>query len=691
MSLLPFATNINETQSYFLKTSELSTINGITNSTIFSTIQGWSMFPAVSPIDCANQPILSTTSLQLDNVTLTATYDELLINGVPVVTSTAFAQLSSITDWAYFEALSTVNMDGNDIINAKNIASQNIYNSLNIQTDTLTALTTLSAPKANITTINATNMSTINFKATNIATSNINGSPYVATSNWAKYPALNSTINANGANIVSGTNNTMNITADSNLYISSAYSAVSINSGFNLYSGQQPVTINGGNQSGFIADGGLFGIGNETYLNLNAKGGYRGHVVIQADGGGNAQTPNGISGTVEITANGSSFSNVGTGGTILINANNAGFGTTLTSKIAMSASCVESYAGYTGARLSLRGYNYVFADTGVCICTSLLPPSLFQTPGTTYLYGDNGIVCGSQVYVYGGIKPYSNGITAPKNLVISGRPDIDPKAYVICSNVDSIYMDGSANIFQVLNMTGQLQSVISGFSNIGSKNFYADLLVSAPTISGNNINTSNLTASNAVTATYGNFTYINGSPVGLQSTFSNLYTSNLFASNAVVSSILVGGERPLTHYISSFGTASISSLTVSTINGSHPITNYISSFGTASISSLSVSTINGSHPITQYISTFPFVYSQSTLYAPTVSTENILSGTTLSLTSLNDIALVSQAGRELFLASQYVFPGGPIIANTLTASNISCYALNVSSINGVAQPGFVPF
>jgi hypothetical protein len=158
MSLLPNATNANLEDSYFAKFAQsasnwwkypaLSTIsmgnNSITStnsivldgqvitaseedilvngvplvntSTLTSSIQTWSQYKAISDVNFNNFNILSTLSIELDNVYLTATVDELLINGVPVVTSTALSQLSSINDWAYYEALSTVYMNNNYIV-----------------------------------------------------------------------------------------------------------------------------------------------------------------------------------------------------------------------------------------------------------------------------------------------------------------------------------------------------------------------------------------------------------------------------------------------------------------------------------------------------------------------------------------------------------------------------------------------
>lgn len=59
---------------------------------------------------------VSTTVLDIDGQTLTATPTELLLNGVPLATT---SNLSSIADWALDPAISTVQMNGNDLVGAR--------------------------------------------------------------------------------------------------------------------------------------------------------------------------------------------------------------------------------------------------------------------------------------------------------------------------------------------------------------------------------------------------------------------------------------------------------------------------------------------------------------------------------------------------------------------------------------------
>jgi len=590
MSLLPNATQFSKDISYFVKTSEVSTIN-----------KTWSLNPAISAINCANNPILSTTSLQLDNVYLTATYDELLINGVPIVTSTALSQLSSISDWAYYEALSTVNLAGNDLSNVKNIASQNIYNALNIQTDTLNALTTMSAPKANITTIANNNLSTINanisnlfspnIKGTNIQSYtvstntvtcsnlnalNINGGSNFNVANWANYSAVNN-ISMNGYNIT--TNSNLAINAPTGTLLDSGY-------GVSATAGQIDITSDRG-----------AAVGLNTNLNITSKNGYRGIINIEAQ-----QGYQGLNGILNLTASGGTIAGIGQGGKINITALTPAGLSNLTSAVSISGGGVNSYAGVNTPIASIFGYNFIQGSLGVNIVAGL-PSSVPNVPETVYIYAPLGLEIGTDTYLTN-VYPYWNGIGGINDLVIQGRSVGLSNAYTVLSNCRDIYFQNNATLHSPINIYGAGTGVLNGFSTIAVN----------------------------------------------QGAFSTL-----------------------------------------TVKGSPVLTNYISSFVNASISSLSVSTINGSHPITQYISTFPNVYVTSNLYAPTVQTENITSQTTIAMSALNDISVISQSGGQLFLASQYAFPGGNVIARQINASTINCYALNVSSINGVAQAGFIPF
>jgi hypothetical protein len=97
-----------------------------TNSTLLVNGQSydpasWALYPAVSTINAANNALLSTIVVEIDGHFLTAGYEELLLDGIPIATSTTLSQLSSIQDWALYEAISTIDCVGNKIANCASI------------------------------------------------------------------------------------------------------------------------------------------------------------------------------------------------------------------------------------------------------------------------------------------------------------------------------------------------------------------------------------------------------------------------------------------------------------------------------------------------------------------------------------------------------------------------------------------
>ena len=89
--------------------------------------------------DCVTSTLVANT-LNIDSQIITATAQDLLLNGVPIATVT---QLSNIADWSLYPAISTVYMENQDIlstnkIGVSSIVSQNI-SSLNIQAQNILA------------------------------------------------------------------------------------------------------------------------------------------------------------------------------------------------------------------------------------------------------------------------------------------------------------------------------------------------------------------------------------------------------------------------------------------------------------------------------------------------------------------------------------------------------------------------
>ena len=429
----------------------------------------------------------------------------LLLNGLPIATGTS--SLSSIQDWSYFPAVSSLRMDSNDIINAGNITCQNIYNALNIQTDTLAALTSLTAPTAVITNLRNTNFSSINIVSSNaairagsfltlstgtltgavsslnISTGSINGQPFISGSNWSQYPAT-SAVNMNQNSLNGGSNFAINC---SNLVITASNSFSNVCDDFTV-----------------VADEGA-NIASVANINLTAQNGTYGAVNITANGGFN----NGINGVVNITANGSQVGGVGQGGSINLTANTPVGFSNLTSKIALNASGVNSYAGAIPSVASLAGYNFLYGQAGVNIISGPIPSLIPNIPLTTYLYGTAGIVLNSDVYT-SAIYPYWDGVSASNgDLSIQGRVvNLTNQVYVTLSNVKYLDMDFFALIRQVKGInfcntysnnyisnadTIQGSNSISGFQTISGTN------INFTTASGATVNTNNLTASNSVT------------------------------------------------------------------------------------------------------------------------------------------------------------------------------------------------
>ena len=85
---------------------------------------------------------ISAYEVFIDNQGLTATATELLLNGIPLATT---SNLSSIADWSLDPAISTVNMAGNDLINGNIIESGQLISLLGnfqeVYTSSLTAST----------------------------------------------------------------------------------------------------------------------------------------------------------------------------------------------------------------------------------------------------------------------------------------------------------------------------------------------------------------------------------------------------------------------------------------------------------------------------------------------------------------------------------------------------------------------
>lgn len=572
--VLPNQTNITPTDAFFLRANistlvvnnlqasnvitqgltagvgNISTLNANTISTNTFTSESISSqytetnYALISTIFVLNGFISSfiTNNIILDGNTLdtggAGTGSVLLLNGLPIATGSS--TLSSLQDWSFFPAVSTLQMGANNISNAGNITCQNIYNALNIQTDTLACLTSLTSPSAVFTNLRTTNLSSVNLVSSNatiptltattfqtatgrftsgistlaISTGAINGQPFISGSNWSQYPA-NSVVNLAGNTLSNAANLTGSVLA---LNATGGNLGLTASNDINMTATDMTVTVDGGIIISDIAN-----------INLTAGNGNKGAINLTANAGFN----NGVAGTIFLTANGGQVGGVGTGGTIDLTANTPIGFCNLTSKINLNASGINSYAGSIPALASAYGYNFIYGQNGVYIASGL-PPGLPNVPGTTYIYGTLGIEMPSDAYMKN-IYPYFDGITTPPDLNIEGRY-ILPNFAQVCVRMSNV---------RQINFQENVGTYMSNCDNIG--------------MSSNGI----ITTSN-ITATTG--------------TIGTLSNTNLIGT---------GG-------ISGYGTIATTGLTATTLNGL-PVSAYLnqSTFQTASISSLTVSSING--------------------------------------------------------------------------------------------------
>lgn len=130
MSLLTNQTSLNGSEFFFLRGTgqqiNVSTLNANTISTNAITANS-SIANQLSTILLDANDINASTifayEVFIDNQGLTATPTELLLNGIPLAT---ISNLSTIADWALDPAISSVNMNGFDLLSTNNVKAQNV-------------------------------------------------------------------------------------------------------------------------------------------------------------------------------------------------------------------------------------------------------------------------------------------------------------------------------------------------------------------------------------------------------------------------------------------------------------------------------------------------------------------------------------------------------------------------------------
>lgn len=614
VGILVNQTNINKSQYFFLEANISSlNVNNISTGNItansISCLTGQISSLLTNFISSANGEInelttstISTTQLDLDGQTLNATATELLLNGIPLATT---SNLSSIGDWALDEAVSSINVNGYDVLNA------NIVSSVRVNTGTISTQTIY----AN--TINAINLVAFNIFAFSTYTSTLSSAIEVAdqglfssiSTGDAFIGSLSSIISdtqlANISSLTAGQSAFSSVSTDilstgsllvstiatDSLSVSSIIAEQGSISSLNLstingqpisFYGPTPTissflvlnasTLNAGNISTTaIASGGFLRLNAGLSLNANAidainiaanrggdilgngkitllaKNGVQGEVDITADTG-----IAGIGGVVNINANGGVTPlGFGYGGEINLTATTGSFTSlALTSAVNLNAAGINSYAGATAPIGSIAGGNFVHGDSIVNI-TAGVPP-IFSDPLCVYLRGTNGILLDSDIYAQGPIRPYSDLVQNPVDLYIEAYNNLITTGYIQLRGVSTQTFYGGDSAVLGLNRL-QFSSIAGALENVSSINgqpitFYEPGGVS--TISTfSDLFTSSLTASSIQTldanvSSVVGLSSLNGMPISVFQNVSSISSLNEWALYPALSTIAFASGTP---------------------------------------------------------------------------------------------------------------------------------------------------
>jgi len=215
-----------------VNTIKVSTINADVAS--ISTLNTSSIYANYAQISSGFISSISTTNITLDGNTLDTGGGgfgaTLLLNGIPIATT---ANISSVSDWAYYPAISTIDCDQKDIVDCKDIFATNL-NASNSVTGVIGGFTTLNSGNitntSNILTntlqttglLQAASISTPSLRANLISTGTVNVSTLVG---------ANAAIGGVSTNNISTANVTTNIiAATSGFYSTLAVSTITAGS-----------------------------------------------------------------------------------------------------------------------------------------------------------------------------------------------------------------------------------------------------------------------------------------------------------------------------------------------------------------------------------------------------------------------------------------------------------------------------
>lgn len=183
------------------KTLNVSTLNAdnISSAVInTSTLNANNVSTGFGFVNICETSTIFTYEITLDNQTLNANATDLLLNGIPIATT---SNISSVSDWALDPAVSTIQCDNNDIAQFRFAYGSSISTTSGV-------FSTL--------TVNTGNISTLNL-------SSINGYVPDNVANWANYTAVtNVNLGNHGINAQGNTFGFPNSQLDTNLKIGAA-------------------------------------------------------------------------------------------------------------------------------------------------------------------------------------------------------------------------------------------------------------------------------------------------------------------------------------------------------------------------------------------------------------------------------------------------------------------------------------
>ena len=484
----------------------VSTLNaGVVNATTVNSISTFARSISTSYIETTEAYV--DDKLTLDNQVLTANSTDLLLNGIPLVTT---ANISSLSDWALDPAVSTIQADGNDLIDVR----AGYFSSIVADGLTVVKLTTLfsttievfestitsETQKLTVSSINGghaffdflTAGSIINPAASTITCDFLNVASNATFSNGATFsgtrPNFNTGINTSGANNFNNTNldNCGQINAGALNLFGSATVGVLADSGGSILTNTaiSLATQNGGSsvinieakrnallaypvplsQVNIVAEG------NCPNIPVVPLTPYGGAVNISANAGQDPIFP--------LTAITDAFAP----GAIHLTAYSKGLFPGL---ITEAAGSILAYSGLTNPTAGLFGCSFYSALT--CLSLSAgLSPALTSFPGTVLLRGDNGTKVVNGLYC----DNLYNDAGGNLNITTQGGYWVD------INNTQALRMGNNA----LIDGGGGTTSIIQNFFSISGSN------VNTPQLNATNVSTSTLSvgAINTTSISIGN-------------------------------------------------------------------------------------------------------------------------------------------------------------------------------------------